>query len=49
MGKTEKVYIMIRATKTLKDKAKKRAEDITGNLSEYIRLLIIKDLERKND
>lgn len=38
-------YLMIKITNELKEKAIKKAEEKSKNLSEYIRDLIVKDLE----
>lgn len=43
----KKEYFIVRVSKELKDKAQKRAEEKYTDLSEYIRSLVVKDLENK--
>ena len=38
-------YFIVRVSKELKDKAQERAEEKYTDLSEYIRSLVVKDLE----
>lgn len=38
-------YFIIRVSKELKEKAQKKAEEKYTDLSEYIRSLVVKDLE----